>query len=181
MTARQAVLLAGPMAVGKSSIGRYLESSGFRVAAFGDVVRRRANALRLDSTDRSVLQDVGRDMHQELGAVGMTMALLDLFPEDAELVVDGIRHVDVLEALRAAVDLSLFVYVTATESVLKDRWLSRGGTEEGWSSARSHTVESQHAQLESLADLLLDTTDLEARRAADQILEALRLKVSLQS
>lgn len=180
MTTRQAVLLAGPMAVGKSSIGRHLESVGFRVAAFGDLVRRCANERGLDSTDRSVLQDIGRDMHQELGAIGMTRALLDLYPEDAQLVVDGIRHVDVLEALRAAADVTLFAYLTATESVLRDRWLSRGGDEEGWRLARSHVVESQHGQLESLADIVLDTSDIEARGVADRIEKALRLRGNLQ-
>lgn len=114
--------LAGNARSGKSTLAAGLALRlGGAVASFGDAVRRRATDLGLDATDRATLMELGqrwatedpRELSREV--LGSDQSRPDL------LIVDGVRHVDVLDELRRFVPRFYLVYLSVPEDVVISR------------------------------------------------------------
>jgi adenylate kinase family enzyme len=128
MTARM-ILFSGGTGSGKTTISRKLaDLIGWRWASFGDFVRREARRRKL-STDIRSLQELGESM-VEAGA----RAFCAKFLEEAEwsrgegIVIDGLRHLSVLnelKAIAAPVEVVLLV-LDVSRTQRRQRLLSRG-------------------------------------------------------
>ena len=124
------VALSGSIGSGKSHLARALAGRlGCPTAAFGALVRREAAARDLPAT-RAALQDLGERLLADLGPLEFTRRLLvgsDWSPGDP-LVVDGVRHLRVLDALRALVAPTPLrhLHVEAPEAVRRARRAARG-------------------------------------------------------
>ena len=148
---------AGPIGSGKSTLSRNIARDlGWAYASFGDYVRQ--IALQNDrGNSREVLQDTGASIVKELGWDPFCSSVLAqaTWETGKPLVVDGIRHVEALQALNkitAPSKVSL-VFIDVDESDIEAR-ASRKPLHED----RSHhsTEEQVYSILPGLADLRVD-------------------------
>lgn len=163
------IVLTGPMASGKSSIARQIaDDSGAQVLAFGDLVRAEAERRGL-AGDRVTLQDLGQELFASLGPLGMSEMLLE--DRRADVIIEGVRHLQVLQSLNQLLPDLVFVYLTAPASVLDERWSARGASALR-QAATAHAVEAELSELRELAAITVDTSQVEMFRAARIILAA---------
>ncbi len=152
------VCFSSRMGAGKSTLASSLASSlGWPHASFGDYVRGVANQ-RGAGESREVLQQIGEELVSTNLEV-FTRAVISRVGWEKGCVVDGIRHVQVLRALRTiASPLPIFlVFVDIDESVRRQRLRQRGMTDEEIDAADRHTIEDQvRKMLKEEADICLD-------------------------
>lgn len=161
MSTRRVIAVAGRIASGKTTIaGLLARKLGAGYASFGDVVRAEIRSRGLSET-RAVLQVVGQELVDE-DPEGFCTRVLEQsgWPFTPVVVLDGLRHCDVLETLR---NLSLpaqisLVYVHVPDHALRAR-LAERGEQQNLSSLEASTTERQVATvLRSKADIVVDGT-----------------------
>lgn len=154
---------AGSIASGKSTLSIEVASSlGWQRVGFGDYVRTVAQRQGLGES-REVLQTIGatlvnQGIEQFCGAV---LKQVDWEPGQP-LVVDGIRHAEIVSTLRRLVAPSelLLVFVAVNESTREARLIERGLTHrEQWRQFEAHSTEAQvQTVLREMADFTADST-----------------------
>ena len=163
------IVLTGPMASGKSTIARHLaDVTGEPPLSFGNLIRAEAQRLGL-AGDRATLQDLGQRLVSTLGPLRMSEILLR--DRRANVIIEGVRHLQVLEALNQLLPDLLFVYLAAPTSVLDDRWAARG-TSAARKGATAHKVEGELELLRHRAAIAIDTSQVGVSRAVRIILAA---------
>ena len=143
------IALAGPAASGKSTVARFLsDETHWPVASFGQYVRHIAQKRELPS-DRATLQRLGQSLVDE-GPRRFCEQVLRWasWKPGNPLILDGLRHVAVSEALRSlAAPMSYYlVYLNIDQAVQEARLTKR---------------DSESA---SVVDLNQDLTEVEVRR-----------------
>jgi gluconate kinase len=142
--------LAGKARSGKSTLAAGLAGRlGGIVVAFGDAVRRRAADLGLDPTDRATLMDLGQQWATK-DPCGLSREVLG--PERTRpdlLIVDGIRHLQVLDELQRTMPHFYLVYLSATDEVVTSRL-------DGQLDPRTHPSEQEIPQLAAHADVQIN-------------------------
>jgi dephospho-CoA kinase len=107
--------LTGQIASGKSTLAKGLATARrCERVSFGDYVRKTAEGLRYEP-DRRTLQDLGQGLLDERGAeqfcIDVLKAQSETFVPGQDLVVDGVRHDTVADALASLVYPSTFALV----------------------------------------------------------------------
>ena len=125
-----AIGISGRMLSGKSSVSRELAARlGCVRAGFGDYVRHVARSEGRDDTDRKVLQELGqRLITADLQAFCRSTLTFAGWQSQSSVVVDGIRHVSVLQCLRTMLAPSplRLVFLDVPDALLAGRLQSRG-------------------------------------------------------
>jgi len=158
------VAIAGRIATGNSSVSTDLASRlGWKRASFGDFVRSVAAQRRLEPT-REVLQKIGEELEAlDPAAFCKDTLTFASWNNGDPVVIDGIRHVRILENLKKIVvpQRLLFVYLDAEDATRKARFAKRESTDaEGLTAVESHSTELDViSKLPDLADLCLSTDD----------------------
>jgi adenylate kinase family enzyme len=148
--------LSGYRGSGKSWVANELVSRyGFTSVSFGDAVRAEAVKRGIDQ-EVETLQALGTDLIKEWGVDDFCRHVLNQAPYDRNLVLDGIRHIDVLEALRelAAPRRFVSVFIEIGESERRRRLRQRD--QDDGVTRDSHVVESEVGRLRELADFVTD-------------------------
>jgi cytidylate kinase len=152
------VAISGRRGSGKTFLAERLATTeGFAAASFGDVVRTEAlkRGLQLDVES---LQTFGVRLLNEWGAPTFCDKVLESIPPARDAVVEGIRHMDVLESLKAKTSanqrkfVAVFVEVSERE---RRRRLRLREDDEG-RLRDQHEVEAEVAALRETADLLVN-------------------------
>lgn len=167
MPGKPIVALAGGIGSGKSSVADELAARlGCKLARFGEYVRSIAAKRGLDPR-REVLQGIGEQLISR-DVMGFVRAVLDRSgwkPGD-HLVVDGIRHVEAMAALRelAKPQSVLLVYLDVDDDARQARVACRdGSTKADLALAEAHSTEAQVRSLVAgMADLVVDARSLTA-------------------
>lgn len=156
------VCLSGRIGSGKTSVSALLaHARGAASASFGAYVRSVATARGHDSTHRETLQDLGAQMIADHGHEWLCREVIAAadWKGDRDLIVDGIRHVAVLEAIRkivAPAEAVLVHLALDSESELRARADSRGLAPDQRTRVERHSTELDVQQaLPKLADLVL--------------------------
>lgn len=172
--------LAGKIASGKSTLSvNFAEAMGWPYISFGDYVRSVTRQLGLDDSRREILQDVGASLVaencEEFCRAAVSQA--EHWRPGESLVIDGIRHIQVKQALEKIVPPSAFVlgYLTVDDHTRRQRWLeSRILTEEKIELLESASTEMQaKADLIEVADFVLDGT-----RPITTLIEDIKIKLT---
>ena len=159
-----AIGFAGRIGAGKSSASSALAATlGWPRASFGSLVRTIAAERGLD-VSRETLQAIGEGLEaaDPIGFCRAVLSSVDWQP-GTPVVIDGIRHVRILQILK---DLILpipffFVYLEAPAELRRSRVVSRGD----FNSSRIGEVEAHSTErdvvgvLQKMADLTI-TSDL---------------------
>jgi len=172
--------ISGRIGAGKSSLAAELHKLlGWPRASFGEFVRAEANRRQLVES-RENLQDLGAELITTLGwpeFCARTLAAVGLGANSVPCVVEGVRHVDALTALRdffAPVPVYL-VHVEVPDEQRAQRMASEGidsRQAEGWA---QHSTERDVAHaLPAAADVRVATagTVEEAVRVVSDWLES---------
>ncbi|OKH32379.1 hypothetical protein NIES2119_26455 [[Phormidium ambiguum] IAM M-71] len=163
---------AGSIASGKSTLSIEVASSlEWQRVSFGDYVRTVAQSQGLGDS-REVLQAVGASLINQ-GMEQFCKAVLAQvnWQLGQPLVVDGIRHAEIIPVLRQIVtplDFRL-VFVGVNESIREARLVERGLSDrQQWQQFEAHSTEAQvQTVLLTMADLTVDGT----RKIEDLVFE----------
>ncbi len=144
---------AGPIGSGKTTVSTAVaEALGWSRVGFGDFLREEARSRKLDDSSREVLQAIGEAL---IGAgweefCRAVLAQVNWMP-GRSLVIDGIRHVEALAALRRIVAPTplLLVYLEAADTARESRLRDKGIDDE-----RRRRIESHSTEIEVMTMLL---------------------------
>lgn len=154
---------AGSIASGKSTLSIAIASSlGWQRISVGDYIRTVAPNQGLGDS-REVLQAVGASLINQ-GMEQFCKAILAQinWEPGQPLIVDGIRHAEIVPIMRqivAPLDFCL-VFVVVNESIRESRLLERGLSDrQQWQQFEVHSTEAQvQTVLSEMADLTVDST-----------------------
>ncbi len=153
---------SGRVGSGKTSISEEVAHHyNWPRVSFGDYVRKMAKERGLDSSSRNVLQSLGETLIKS-GIEEFCQSVIKqaAWKPGQSLVIDGIRHQDVLNKLKEIVSPSSFVlvYISINE---ENRW-RRIAQRDGLSSNELNNVDEHSTEketklvLEQLADIIID-------------------------
>ena len=178
------VAFSGPIGAGKSGISKALaDSLGWPRISFGDYVRDYALKNGRDAEDRGTLQALGQ-LLVLADAEGFVRDVLKTKQWTCGLVLDGLRHVEIRQALLQELKDSgavlRLVYVDVDEDTRQERALNDKRIERRMLSAYDQDLtEAQVPRIvPAYADLRIDGT-LPIPALVDRIIDKLQLK-SLQ-
>ncbi len=170
------VAFSGRIASGKSTISQGVATTlGWPRASFGDYVRETALSRGFDPEDRSVLQEIGELLVRDPDVFCRSVLARFGFVHGQGFVIDGIRHLEVLEELRRAVAPQevCLIYVEAPETAIHRRLMEErveDGKIDAW---EQHSTETQvQGSLAGLAELVVQNSD--ARPMSETAQEILR-------
>jgi dephospho-CoA kinase len=156
------ISLAGAIGSGKTTLGEALAVArrAPRVG-FGDYVRYLAVVRGLDVTQRTVLQDLGHDLVEADPSAFLAGALAwSGHRHGDDLVLEGLRHMKILAALRdhaaKGLDQVVLVYLDTPVDLRRARVAQRGVRPTDIATDEAHPAELDLAQrLRDAADLVL--------------------------
>lgn len=157
---------AGKIASGKSTLSaRFAEEMGWPYVSFGDYVRSVARQRGEDDSQREILQQIGESLIEQdyegfcRAVVGQALK----WKPGESLVIDGIRHLQVKQALEKLVAPSEFVltYISVDEQIRRQRLQNEGIADP----QRIERIESASTEVQvrnelpQIADITLDGTE----------------------
>jgi dephospho-CoA kinase len=164
--------VAGAIGSGKSEVSRTLARElGATRLGFGDFVRREAEARVVEPT-RENLQELGEQLIDELGASELVRRVLADAPPAELVVIDGVRHLAVDEALKELATEYFLVFVEVDDDTRRKRLTEREGHEADLAALDHHSTERELPLLRARAAAIVDGTD--SARAADQVRDLLQ-------
>jgi dephospho-CoA kinase len=151
--------IAGAIGSGKSELSRALarELDAERLS-FGDFVRREGRGRGVEPT-RENLQQLGEQLIDELGAPEFVRRVLSERPPTDLLVVDGVRHLAVDEALRKIAAQYVLVFATVDDDTRRRRLVERKGHDVDLTALDQHSTEREVPLLRERAATVVDGTD----------------------
>jgi adenylate kinase family enzyme len=156
------VAVAGRTRAGKTTLTQALaETLGWPQTSFSSYVRATATARRLPE-DRRTLQDLGAEMIEGMGArrfVEGALAHARFTLVDAPFLIEGVRHVSTLEALKevAAPVPARLIYLKVSDEERDRRLAAEGIAPAEGREWETHSTEHDVLHLlESRADLVID-------------------------
>lgn len=175
-----AVALSGRIGAGKSTLAECLaQRLGAPAVGFGSTVRAEAARRSVVST-RESLQELGQSMLESLGAEAFSLLAMreaGVEPSDLPLVIEGVRHVEVYEALSSLVAPGRLhlVYVNTPDQIRSGRLVDNGIEADKIPSIDSHVTERDVAtKLRRLADYVVSNTNGDA--ACEEVTQWLEAK-----
>lgn len=167
------ILLAGPIAVGKSTVAR-------GVAEQHDAIVLSARELLLALTDadeeRRSLQQAGRYLDQRTKGRWLLEALEGRAPRTGGrlTIVDAVRTIRQTEPVLNHRDDALLVFLDAADEVRRLRYSSsaqqdRVKREAAFGASNAHPTEQGIRDLKSLAHLVIDTSGLTVGETCSEI------------
>ncbi len=152
------ICFSSPMGAGKSTLAISLaDSLGWPHTSFGDYVRSVADQ-RSAGQSREVLQQIGEELIST-ALESFTRAVISQVPWQQGCVVDGVRHMEVLVAIKQIVGpLPVFlVFIDVPDAVRKQRLRDRGMTDQEIDAADHHEIEAQvRTVISERADIHVD-------------------------
>jgi adenylosuccinate synthase len=169
------LLLSGPIAVGKTTLAVHLRDGlAYEVIAVRSALEK---ALSLTSVHRAHLQDLGQRLEAETHGAWLADHVASVQAGiAAPLVVDALRTRAQASAIRDVVSHPLgHVHLTASSQSLSTRFSTRRNAElldyAVISDALAHPVEAEVDDLAAVADLVLDTSALDAKAVATRVMD----------
>ena len=112
-----AVVVCARIGSGKSTAVNFITAEfGFKAVSFGSSIRHMA-ALRSTPTTRGQLQDLGDCVFKSKGPSGFLEEALEHFGINSHdsVVFDGVRHLEILTAIRQAAEATIAVYLEVNQ------------------------------------------------------------------
>lgn len=164
------ICFSSRIGAGKSTLSTSVANSlGWPHSSFGAYVRGVADK-RGAGHSREVLQQIGEEL-VSTNLERFTRAVISGVAWQEGCVVDGIRHMRVLDTLKSIVSPlpTFLVFIGVDEPVRRQRLRERGLTEEEIDAADEHETEGQvRTVIEEQADLRVNGL-LEIRALVDQV------------
>jgi dephospho-CoA kinase len=154
---RLIVGITGRIGSGKTTVGRYLESSyGFQYLRYSEIL---AEWRAKDPESKAHLQKVGWEVMAGGMQAELNGRLIARIKPDADVAVDGLRHALDYETLSSSFSESFrLLYIDSPGSLRFERLNQKGKYEDlsSFDAADSHPVEQQIDSLRANATLVVD-------------------------
>jgi AAA domain-containing protein len=163
MPAGFAISFSGRIASGKTTITQSLaEMLGWPRAGFSDYLRFILKERGNNAPTREQLQDLGQSLvTADPDQFCRNVLGLGGFVPGGNILLDGIRHVDIQRRIASLVEPSraILIHLAADDELVERRTEQRGASEEEFKRASSHPVEQDLQQsLPSIADYSIDAS-----------------------
>ena len=159
-TKKAVIVFSGKVGSGKTTISTEIAYAlGWEWLSFGNYIRKVAKEINL-AEERKVLQDLGEQLLKQNLKTFCLNVLHQVTWQDKPLVIDGVRHREVIACLRDIVmPIPLFhIHIVVDEINQRGRILQRE-KESTIELIEAHSTEAQTSQiLAESADLILDST-----------------------
>lgn len=155
------IAFSGSSQTGKTTLARRLaEHCHCKFVSFGDYVRQQARNQGMANPSREDLQNLGQQLVQTdvLNLCRAVFKPVD-FSSGDRLVVDGVRHLEALNAIStiSASQPIKLIYLHASMKVRESRELDRNRRRGTLDEIDAHPVEAQtNHEIKQLADLVMD-------------------------
>ena len=173
MSEASIIAFSGKIGSGKSSISTVVaEFFKFERISFGDYVRALVAAKGGDPASRKELQDEGQRRVIEDPVLFLSGTLeFHHWSSDTDAIVDGLRHISILSAMRDRFGARMFhIHLNVENSKATERALRRGDEHGGVKGALQHVVEADvDTNLLRLADLAVDADQPQEKLVSDCI------------
>ena len=150
---------------------------GFKAVSFGSYVRHMA-ALRGTPSTRGQLQDLGDCLFKSKGSSGFLESALEHFGISSHdsVVFDGVRHIEILTAIRQAAEATIAVYLEVNQ---EERFRRHRARQASGSSLEEFLIVDSHP-VEAGLDMIIDYCDLAVNAAcsATIVQEVLRDQIA---
>jgi dephospho-CoA kinase len=157
------IAFSGRISSGKTSLARAVAVRGHaKYASFGEYIREVAAFIGRDAEDRKTLQEVGAFLASHPESLCKKTLESAAYQPGSPLVVDGIRHVEVLNTLRSQVQPSelVLVHVMAPDSSVRRRLREGRNINDNIKVLEQHSTEEQvNNALPLVADLIVNNPD----------------------
>ena len=169
------IAFSGRISSGKSTLSQEVALAlGLPRVSFGEGVRTAARRAGIPET-RESLQALGESL-VATDPIGFTRSVLaqTAFNSGTSLIVDGIRHVEVLSILRSlcAPSAVRMILLEVDDQLRYDRSRERGRAGDLGGAVDAHSTETQVSRLKSEADLVLN-----GGRPSDELVAIVRSHV----
>ena len=177
---------SGRIGSGKSTLAGLVASSlQVPCVSFGDYVRALASTKGLNSSDRAVLQELGSKLVQTPEKFCQDVLSQVNYQSGQSLVVEGVRHREVVDVLRRQVAPARFVlvYVKVSERRIEGMLYDEGNADKIVDDLVQHDTERQVTTiLESMADIIVDNSHVRSPEEVEkEVLYGLKAFVKDQS
>jgi cytidylate kinase len=155
--------IAGQIGSGKSSLARELcKRLNGKLISFGSFVRSEANRRGI-RIDRAALQRLGEDLIAELGPDEFVRQVLYSDSITSSIVIDGIRHVEIWQAIRSIAPGSILVYLDVPDEIRIARLQQRDNLDiDSIKLAMLHPMEKNIPLLRQYSNLVLFDDSIES-------------------
>jgi adenylate kinase family enzyme len=163
MSSGLVICFSGRIGSGKTSVTQTLSASlGWPRAGFGDYLRARVERNGGDPNSREALQDLGQSL-VDADPDGFCLDVLKSgnFQPGGNLLLDGIRHVNILSRIKRLVGPSraILIHLTLDDADLRKRVESRSQGGDDLVRAEKHRVEAEiSSSLPQIADRVVDAS-----------------------
>ncbi len=172
---RVVIGISGPIASGKTTGARFMETKGFAYGRYSlvleDLLQRKGQR-----PTRRALQAYGEQVHRKPGQRWLCRQLVQRMPHKSNLVIDGLRfpedHSFLVESFGPAF---CHIHVQASEKIRRRRYVKDGGSARAFDRAVRHPVEAAIPRLKALAHREIDNEGTRARYEFDLSRHAMRL------
>ena len=173
-----AVVVCGRIGSGKSTAVDFIAAEfGFKTVSFGSYIRHTAALLGTPST-RGQLQDLGDCLFKSKGSSGFLESALEHFGINSHdsVVFDGVRHIEILTAIRQAAEATIAVYLEVNQ---EERFRRHRARQASGSSLEEFLIVDSHP-VEAGLDMIIDYCDLAVNAAcsATIVQEVLRDQIA---
>ncbi len=170
---------AGRIASGKTTISEASANAlGFTWVSFGNYVRHVTKYIGLDANDRVVLQDVGNLLVKYPQAFCTKVLEQAHYQSGEGLVIDGIRHKEVVDELRHLVAPTPFIliYISAENNTIVHRLRAAGRNQYDVNFVEQDSTEFQVKNiLAHIADIRINNDLRPLEDVIDELFQALKL------
>jgi cytidylate kinase len=144
MQIENAIIVCGKIRAGKSHFAEQIKQlSPVCVASFGDYLKSYAEERGL-STSRSYLQDLGENMIDTDPFTFLTNVIQFSCTNEFTVVFEGVRHLAILQAIKASASAAQSVYLDIPEGIRLERYLMSGKSIDGSPTVEEFYERSNH-------------------------------------
>jgi dephospho-CoA kinase len=156
---RKVIGLSGPIAAGKTTAGDTIASLGFAYGRYSLVLKQLLEDRGIPIS-RDSLQAIGEEVYEQQGQRWLARRLLAMLPQNANLVIDGLRHPEDHAFLVETFGPDFtHLHIAAPLADRRLRYITEGLSGEEFERAISHSVEGNVEKLSSLADTTIMNYD----------------------
>lgn len=164
MKIKSIITISGRISSGKSYAANLIKTElGLPVASFGGYLKYYCEQNKLP-TDRKTLQNIGEAFVKEKAQQFLIDVLSHFIGSADKIVLEGVRHKSILDAVNQITENRLAVFVSADFNTRYERYFKRNKdldklkTIEQFKIADKHSVELEIESLKPFCDISVDST-----------------------